>query len=183
MAVSCFVWIFQIQTMDGRLGAAAARAQTTYRMQKSVIGAAGSGGSSTNYRMNGTLGQSTPIGIGATFDAELQAGFWARVWIPTGIEETPAAYRTLLFQNYPNPFNPLTTVEYSLANAGRVEIAVFDVGGRRIATLVDAQKAPGRYRAIWDGKNESGRQVASGIYFCRMRADSKTIINKMILLR
>jgi len=77
----------------------------------------------------------------------------------------------------------VTTIEYSLARMGRVEISIFDVSGRRIATLVDGNGAPGIYRSTWDGRNENGQRVASGIYFCRMVTDSKAIVKKMILLR
>lgn len=182
-AVCCSAGLFVIPLVGGFFGGAEAYAQTSYRMQSSVMGAAGAPGQSANYRANGTLGQPTPIGIGAASDETLYAGFWGRLWIPTGTDETPAQYRTMLYPNFPNPFNPVTTIEYSLARAERVEIAVFDVNGRRLATLVDERKVAGRYRETWNGRNAGGRQVASGIYFCRMRTDSKTMVNKMILLR
>jgi len=183
LAVLCLSWLFDSQMTPTHWVATGANAATAYLMRSSVIGAAGSPGSSTHYATNGTLGQSTPIGIGSADDLTLYAGFWGRCWIPTGVDETPARYRTALHQNFPNPFNPVTTIEYSLAHTGRVEIGIFDVSGRRIAKIVDENGTPGVHRSTWNGKNENGQQVASGIYFCRMVADSKTIVKKMILLR
>lgn len=164
-------------------GAGTAHAQDVYRLRNSVISAAGSPGQSMNYMTNGTLGQSTPIGIGAASGTTLYAGFWGRYWIPTDVEETPPCYRTMLHQNFPNPFNPSTTIEYSLANAARVRIEIFDVGGRRIRTLVDAGKPAGPHRAVWDGRNERGVAVSSGIYFYRFRTDSFVSVKKMVLLK
>jgi len=164
-------------------GAGVANARAVYHLRNAVIGAAGSPGQSANYATNGTLGQPTPIGIGAVSDVTLYAGFWGRYWIPTDVEETPPRYRTMLRQNFPNPFNPSTTIEYSLAEPVRVEIEIFDVGGRSIRTLVDAVKPPGLHRAVWDGKNDSGGRVSSGIFFCRFRAGSFSSVKKMVLLK
>jgi hypothetical protein len=133
--------------------------------------------------MNGTLGQSTPIGVGAASGMTLEAGFWSRYWIPTDAGETPPAWRTMLYRNFPNPFNPSTTIEYSLATTGPVCIEIFDVTGRRIATLVDEVKPPGRHRVIWDGTNTRGARVSSGIFFCRFQAGAYLSTMKMALLK
>jgi M6 family metalloprotease-like protein len=93
------------------------------------------------------------------------------------------AFAFSLSQNYPNPFNPSTTVEYSIAKTGPVEIAIFDVAGRRIRTLVSEVKMQGSYKAVWNGKNDRGASVASGMYFYRLTAGQFTQIKKMILLR
>jgi hypothetical protein len=173
-------------TISNRGGVAAwsnARAQAAHSMRASVIGSAGAPGSSANYRANGTLGQSTPIGIGAAASKKVYAGFWGRPWSLTGVDENPVVYRNALFQNYPNPFNPSTTIEYSLEGMGAARIVIFSVDGRRIRTLDGGVKPPGAYRAIWDGKNDHGQSVATGIYFDRLEAGRFSAVKKMILIR
>jgi immune inhibitor A len=88
-----------------------------------------------------------------------------------------------LAQNYPNPFNPATTIPYSVAATSRVEIAIFDASGRRVRTLVSEVKTQGSYRAVWNGKNDRGSSVASGVYFYRMTAGDFRDIRKLVLLR
>ncbi len=160
-----------------------ARAQTAHSMRASVIGSAGAPGSSANFRSNGTLGQSTPIGIGAAASKKIYAGFWGRPWSPTGVDGNPVVYRNALFQNYPNPFNPSTTIEYSLEGTGAARIVIFSVDGRRIRTLDGGVKPPGVHRAIWDGKNDHGQSVATGIYFYRLEAGRFAAVRKMLLLK
>ena len=183
-SAAAFVCIFIALMAAGEwLASTTAQAQAPYRMQNSVIGTAGAAGQSRHFKAAGTLGQPAPVGIGAAGGSTLFAGFWGIYRIPTDVEKTPDAYRTMLHQNFPNPFNPSTVIEYSLAQAGHVEIAVYDVHGRKVATLVDGLREPGAYREVWDGKNEKGRVVASGIYFCRLTSDDGTLIRKMVLLR
>ena len=95
----------------------------------------------------------------------------------------PSAPTNSLAQNYPNPFNPSTTIAFSIAKASNVELAVYDVGGRRVRTLIDGPKAADHYRVEWDGLNDAGTRVASGIYFCRLRSDSFGATKKMILIK
>ena len=100
----------------------------------------------------------------------------------TEIEKViPESY--LLFQNYPNPFNPTTTIEYEVANAGPVRLAVHDVLGRHIRTLVDGRQQIGRFRVVWDGIDEHGIPVAAGLYFCRMQAGEFAGTIKLALMK
>jgi flagellar hook assembly protein FlgD len=96
---------------------------------------------------------------------------------------SPPAYKDRLFQNYPNPFNPMTTIEYSVAGGGHVDMKIFNIQGQRIRTLVDEHKQPGRYKVLWDGTNDAGRAVATGIYFYRIRTSSFVSVKKMLILR
>jgi hypothetical protein len=101
----------------------------------------------------------------------------------TGEMETPGA-KTMLQSSYPNPFNPTTTIEYSLARKGKVTIAVYDIAGRLVKRLlVDELVEAGDHRVVWDGKNENGVKVASGVYFCSMKTAEEVSGIKMILLR
>jgi len=93
----------------------------------------------------------------------------------------PAA--SVLQQNVPNPFNPSTSIRYDVMGRERVCINIFNVQGLRIRTLVDAIHEPGSYAAEWNGTDNAGRSVASGIYYYRMRAGQYTGTKKMVLVR
>ena len=99
----------------------------------------------------------------------------------TGDDETPAVYA--LSQNHPNPFNPSTTVRFSLARRGRVEMKVYDVTGALVRVLADEVLDAGAHEVTWDGVNDEGRPLASGVYFYRMRSGEYESTRKMILLR
>jgi len=90
---------------------------------------------------------------------------------------------TDLSQNFPNPFNPVTTINYSLVNAGRVKIDIFNIKGAKIRTLVDEYKNVGFYSTVWDGRDNSGKLVASGMYFYSMNTEEYHRIRKMVLLK
>jgi hypothetical protein len=75
-----------------------------------------------------------------------------------------------LAQNFPNPFNPSTTIQFAVPRLAQTDVAVFDILGRRVATLVSEQLSPHMYNVVWDGKNSLGVGVASGIYLLRMSA-------------
>jgi hypothetical protein len=73
-----------------------------------------------------------------------------------------------LSQNYPNPFNPTTKIEYDLPVSAGVRIEIFDILGRRVKTLIDERKETGFYTTMWDGRNNYGKEVASGVYLYRI---------------
>ena len=103
--------------------------------------------------------------------------------VDTGENETPGA-KTMLHGSYPNPFNPTTTISYSLEKRTKVTIAVYDIAGRLVRRLlVDKVVDAGDHRLVWDGKNEAGSRVASGVYFCMMRTADEMSGAKLILLR
>jgi hypothetical protein len=102
----------------------------------------------------------------------------------TGVEANdamPAKYA--LSQNYPNPFNPVTTLDFSLQARGEVEMAVYDLVGHKVRTLVNAAMSSGVHSVTWDGRNDSGDLLSSGIYFYRLTAGSNTITKKMLFLK
>ncbi len=79
-----------------------------------------------------------------------------------------------LSQNYPNPFNPTTTIKYALKERVRVSLKIYDMLGQQVRTLVDDDQNAGFKEVVWDGKNDFGQPVASGVYLYRMVADSPT---------
>ncbi|MFH1279671.1 MAG: FG-GAP-like repeat-containing protein [Candidatus Eisenbacteria bacterium] len=96
-------------------------------------------------------------------------------------ERAPDAFR--MHPNTPNPFNPLTTIGFELPTQSRVRVAVYDVSGRRIALLADGVRPAGRFDVVWDGRDEAGRTVPSGVYFARMEAPDFSATHKMLLVR
>jgi hypothetical protein len=101
----------------------------------------------------------------------------------TGVEDGGAARVTALHQNSPNPFCPSTEIAFTLARPGRVSVAVYDVSGRRVASLKDGDAEAGSFRLVWDGRDEFGRDVAAGTYFVRMQSSDSHFERKMTLLR
>jgi len=91
---------------------------------------------------------------------------------------TQKDYSYKLYQNYPNPFNPLTNIDFSVPNAGKVMIRVFDLLGKEIATLLDEYKQSGKYRITFDGTN-----LPSGIYFYKIITNNFSSTKKMVLIK
>jgi hypothetical protein len=106
----------------------------------------------------------------------------------TGIGEEPpfsAVPRFMLDQNYPNPFNPMTSITYEIPKPTKVVLKIYDLRGREVRTLVDREQSAGVKAVVWDGRDNSGRPVGSGIYIYRIRSgDSGTAVSrKMVLVR
>jgi hypothetical protein len=93
----------------------------------------------------------------------------------------PSTYE--LSENYPNPFNPSTTIQYGVPRDGAVAIDIYNVMGQKIRTLVDDYRAAGRYVATWDGRDDRGYVVGSGVYFYRLTSGNTGIVKKMLLLK
>ncbi len=96
--------------------------------------------------------------------------------------EAPRA-RVELGNARPNPFNPLTTIAYTLGAPGNVQLTVHDVAGRRVRSLVHESRAPGAYEATWNGTNDAGAGVASGVYFFRLESEGVSEVRRTTLVR
>lgn len=94
---------------------------------------------------------------------------------PVGIVETPLGLpgSFLLHQNYPNPFNPSTTIQFDIPTPAFVELEVYDISGRIVRHLTARDLQPGTYTATWDGMDNAGNDVASGVYYIRMQATTQ----------
>jgi hypothetical protein len=88
-----------------------------------------------------------------------------------------------LGQNYPNPFNPETRITYALPEPAHVTIAIFNALGQKVRTLVDVDKAAGSHEIFWDGRNDLGHTVGSGIYFYQLRTVDAKLTRRMLLIR
>ena len=103
--------------------------------------------------------------------------------LPTSVD-SPSPRVTALAQNYPNPFNPATTIRFSVREKARVQLKIYNVAGQLVTTLVDRVVEGGLEHAVdWDGRNDAGARVATGVYFYRMTAPDFTRTRKMVLLK
>jgi flagellar hook assembly protein FlgD len=105
-----------------------------------------------------------------------------------GAEEEPQAARPgkfVLHQNSPNPFNDSTNISFALPGAGyrHVSLKIYNVCGQKVLTLLDQHLSSGRHTVRWDGRDGYGYSLASGLYFCRLRAGERTKTVKTMLLR
>ena len=111
-----------------------------------------------------------------------------------GIENLEALLRSLipeetaLLGNYPNPFNPETWISYQLATAAEVTLTIYDMNGQLVRRLAIGHQAAGMYQsrnraAYWDGRNQLGESVASGLYFYTLTTDEFTATRRMLILK
>jgi hypothetical protein len=99
-------------------------------------------------------------------------------------EESQANIRGFsLSQNYPNPFNPETGISFSLPKKASVSLVVYNVFGQKVRGLVSAILPAGSYKVTWDGTDDQGNRLASGVYFCRLSAGENTSTSKMVLMK
>jgi len=103
--------------------------------------------------------------------------------ILTSGEVTDVNGLTNAISNYPNPFNPSTTISYSMKEAGSAEVAIFDIKGRRVNTLVNETMDAGTHSIVWNGSNFEGQTESSGIYFMRLKTADFTVSRKIMLMK
>ena len=101
----------------------------------------------------------------------------------TGVNEIQAnnVSNFKLIGNYPNPFNPSTTIEFSIPKTQLVSVVIYDVLGRQIKSLFNSELSLGKHDVVWDGKNNIGETVNSGVYFYTVKTSNKLLTGKMIL--
>ena len=161
-----------------------AAAQSTVPI--SVFGNGADEISNSSYRIIGTLGQ--PLtGVSDNGVNGVQSGFWYQsIDFITDIEqmqptEYPNEFR--IEQNYPNPFNPETVIPYQLPKASHVNIKIFNMRGQAVKTIVDEVKQAGYYTVRWDGLNNQGQQVASGLYYYVLEIGAFKAARHMMMLK
>ncbi len=114
----------------------------------------------------------------------------ARPWVisepfTTGVEndawQTPSGFT--LKQNYPNPFNPATTISFQLPKSSAVIVKVYNMLGHHVKTLVDREFEAGSFSIVWEGDDEAGTRVSSGVYLYRIEAAGFVQAKKLIVLK
>jgi hypothetical protein len=95
----------------------------------------------------------------------------------------PVEHRLGLAQNRPNPFNPSTTIYFSVERDGPVRLNVYDLAGRHVRTLTDREYGAGEWSVTWDGRDDDGRGMPSGLYLYRLTAENRVLSRKMMLVR
>jgi hypothetical protein len=133
-----------------------------------------------------SLGGQTAIGRTGSTHFTLDHGFHSQAAAALSpVEEeskaVPAVFR--LGAIYPNPSNPSATIEYEIPSPCRAVVKIFDLQGRLVRTLVDENQDIGRHEAVWNGRNQNGTRVASGIYLVKMDAKDFSDTRKVTLLR
>jgi hypothetical protein len=103
--------------------------------------------------------------------------------VPGEGAEVTEAQVTRLYQNSPNPFNPRTVLRFSLAQTGPVELTIFDVNGRKVRTLVNETREAGLHEVAWDGTDDAGHPVASGVFWSQLETEGFSSNKKMVVLR
>ena len=158
--------------------------QITYSQEavpRSVLGSGGTALSSEDLRMFGTLGQAI-VGVTSNSSNSNKVGFWyLAIDLITSVEQAqasdnlPTEFR--LQQNYPNPFNPSTTIRFAIPQRSQVTLKLYDILGRKVATLVDERLRPGEYKVVFDAS-----ALANWVYVYRIQAGEFVRSRKLMLL-
>ena len=102
--------------------------------------------------------------------------------LPTFVEnENPSSFT--LLRNYPNPFNPATTIEFTIPEAEFVDLVIYDITGRKIRELMSCEMAPGVHSVFWDGRDDKGSPVSSGVFISRLKTGDNVVSNRMMLVK
>jgi cytosine/adenosine deaminase-related metal-dependent hydrolase len=137
------------------------------------------------YEHNGTIADTDSF-VYLAADGELNSNPMTviiSILDPTGIHGPVPRHTAAWMRVHPNPFNPTATIDYYLPKRQRVEIAVFDITGRRVAVLDNRIDEAGRHSLIWDCRDGSGRTLSSGVYLVRIRGDHDSLVRKVVLLK
>ena len=129
------------------------------------------------------------LAASSIFELQYVAGEIHTFWETNFPEELSAQDEAILpitfamHQNYPNPFNPVTSVRYDIPITSQVDISIYSLLGQKVKTLTSSIHQPGFYSTQWNGTNDMGSSVSSGVYICKINAGPYTSINKMILMK
>ena len=109
--------------------------------------------------------------------------FGSEPWVTNDDPIIPAVENVISATNYPNPFNPSTTIAFSLPVAGIATLEIYNLKGQKVRQLLNSTLPSGSHKAVWDGINDLGQPVSSGIYFFRVCCNKQAFTGKMILAK
>jgi hypothetical protein len=135
----------------------------------------------TVYLIDSLINSGEPVPSGLIDPSTPDANYFSP--LDVGDDDLLLPSRFMLVQNYPNPFNPSTTIPYSLASATEIQIVIYNVLGQPVRTLADGYQAAGNYSVIWDGNDDDGGQVPSGVYFYSLITDEFEDTKKMLMIK
>ncbi len=162
----------------------------TYRIARQIMDEGGANWIATsNFRLCSSLGQPV-IGTQSGETNNVSIGFWNTqviIGLSLDVEEqedtNPLPSELCLYQNYPNPFNSTTIIDYALPKASDVRIRIHNILGQQVRDLVNQRQTAGYKTILWDGRNDNGTEVSSGVYFYRIEAGNRVKCKKMVLLK
>lgn len=160
---------------------ATASAATT--VTRSVVGAGGGVASGPTAAVRATVGQPL-VGTATGAAVSLGSGWWLP--LPAGASDVPEGLPLVFraYPNHPNPFNPRTTLAFDLPAAdAQVRLRLFDLQGRLVARLVEGALPAGRHQVAWNGLDDAGRAVASGVYVSVLESSQGRASGKLTLVR
>jgi len=169
------------------------QSSTNYQIQKFVIDQGGNQSQSISYRVTDAVGQPSIVGMASSISYNAASGFFSGSMTSTDVNEREEAIvpsQFNLLQNYPNPFNPETIIEYHLPCESEVILTIYDLLGQVVSQPVESTLPAGVHKVYWNGGDDSGQPVATGIYFYRIKMKATTTgdesyidIKKMIFMK
>ncbi len=140
------------------------------------------------WRLDEAYGTTVVDAAGTCDDGSVAGADWVQgvVLYPTGVTDPPddgLVSRARLLSNHPNPFNPLTHIAFELPRTGDITLSVYDAAGRFVRALLSGELGPGKHSVEWDGRDDAGRRLASGVYLYRLTSAEGSEARKMVLLK
>ncbi len=172
-----------------------AQSSTNYQVKKSVFDQRGGISYSTNHTVVDAMGQPSPVGEASNTNYIVSSGFLGGGKLISSIDVAETGEGVIpdefkLCQNYPNPFNPETSIKYNLPQTSEVVLTIYNLQGHEVRRLVQGTNLAGYHTVHWDGQNESGQKIVSGLYLYRIKvkthgSDCHTYIGcrKMLLMK
>jgi hypothetical protein len=155
-------------------------------MRADVLDGAGGAASSQTCNLTFTLSEPATVGRSSSSSYSLWSGFTASCWALCDAADRsaiPDVRATRLHSPAPNPFNPSTTIKYDIASATNVRLLVYDIRGRKVKELDSGHRQPGFYTVHWDGRDTSGRELSSGLYYALLITGDKRQTQRLVLLK
>jgi hypothetical protein len=167
----------------------AATAANAFELRRHVASGGAVNAAGGSFQLKATVGESVVSGMVAGGSFSMGEGFWPGFGGSPAVDTPPppdveqVQIANALGQNMPNPFRGPTTIAFDIASPSVVRLVIYDVSGRNVQTIASGEYTSGRFRVDWDGRDDSGRSVAGGVYFYRLDIGSWSQTRKMLKLQ